>query len=448
MTTEKVEILFKLGPDSRNDDVWHDYLQYGFDEEDVDDLLELIGDAELHQADIDSNDSWVPMHAWRALGQIGSEKSIEPLLDLFEEIVEDDWALSEYPIVMSMIGEAAIEPLTQHLREAGRDEFSRVMAADALKTIAENYPQSRERIIRVLTTYLDVPDTSMPTLNGLVVVFLVELKATESLESIRRLYKNELVDISCAGELKDVEAALKPSPDTETGKVPAEPQAAPIKRPNSDDVFELLTYYLERYGNDDSVLDVSELDGYFTALSCSPTVIHPSQWLDAIWGGEQLAPKWPNTKAHEEFIELCLAHYQHVEESLEKEKFEAIYLERDDGEVTHTITDEWCAGFLRGIDLWPALTDEDAEQLEACIQIIEPFATEEGWEKLDALNLEELKAEQAKIEPAVITLSKHFEEQRKLARTPIKREEPKVGRNDPCPCGSGKKYKKCCLNKG
>ncbi|NQU74667.1 MAG: preprotein translocase subunit SecA [Candidatus Omnitrophica bacterium] len=28
--------------------------------------------------------------------------------------------------------------------------------------------------------------------------------------------------------------------------------------------------------------------------------------------------------------------------------------------------------------------------------------------------------------------------------TPYKREVPKVGRNDPCPCGSGKKYKKCC----
>jgi preprotein translocase subunit SecA len=26
----------------------------------------------------------------------------------------------------------------------------------------------------------------------------------------------------------------------------------------------------------------------------------------------------------------------------------------------------------------------------------------------------------------------------------VKREAPKVGRNDPCPCGSGKKYKKCC----
>ena len=26
----------------------------------------------------------------------------------------------------------------------------------------------------------------------------------------------------------------------------------------------------------------------------------------------------------------------------------------------------------------------------------------------------------------------------------VVKEEPKVGRNDPCPCGSGKKYKKCC----
>jgi uncharacterized protein YecA (UPF0149 family) len=28
-----------------------------------------------------------------------------------------------------------------------------------------------------------------------------------------------------------------------------------------------------------------------------------------------------------------------------------------------------------------------------------------------------------------------------------RRTEPKIGRNDPCPCGSGKKYKHCCLRK-
>jgi uncharacterized protein YecA (UPF0149 family) len=26
---------------------------------------------------------------------------------------------------------------------------------------------------------------------------------------------------------------------------------------------------------------------------------------------------------------------------------------------------------------------------------------------------------------------------------PVRNTEPKIGRNDPCPCGSGKKYKKC-----
>ena len=30
---------------------------------------------------------------------------------------------------------------------------------------------------------------------------------------------------------------------------------------------------------------------------------------------------------------------------------------------------------------------------------------------------------------------------------PIRNLEPRVGRNDPCPCGSGKKYKQCCMKK-
>ena len=33
-------------------------------------------------------------------------------------------------------------------------------------------------------------------------------------------------------------------------------------------------------------------------------------------------------------------------------------------------------------------------------------------------------------------------------KTIIRKYDKKIGRNDPCPCGSGKKYKKCCLNTG
>ena len=37
-----------------------------------------------------------------------------------------------------------------------------------------------------------------------------------------------------------------------------------------------------------------------------------------------------------------------------------------------------------------------------------------------------------------------FEDGELVGEKPTTREEPKIGRNDPCPCGSGKKYKKCC----
>ncbi len=32
----------------------------------------------------------------------------------------------------------------------------------------------------------------------------------------------------------------------------------------------------------------------------------------------------------------------------------------------------------------------------------------------------------------------------RMSNEPYRREQPKIGRNDPCQCGSGKKYKKCC----
>jgi SEC-C motif-containing protein len=38
----------------------------------------------------------------------------------------------------------------------------------------------------------------------------------------------------------------------------------------------------------------------------------------------------------------------------------------------------------------------------------------------------------------------HFVNGQKISAPPLKRSAEKVGRNDPCPCGSGKKHKKCC----
>ena len=37
--------------------------------------------------------------------------------------------------------------------------------------------------------------------------------------------------------------------------------------------------------------------------------------------------------------------------------------------------------------------------------------------------------------------------EREYRQDTVRRNHPKIGRNDPCPCGSGKKYKNCCMNK-
>jgi uncharacterized protein len=82
------------------------------------------------------------------------------------------------------------------------------------------------------------------------------------------------------------------------------------------------------------------------------------------------------------------------------------------------------------------------------------LGTEEGLQALaesgdrDAAILELF----AVVPDAVAALYEHFAPMRERAdrerRAPIRRAEPKIGRNDPCPCGSGKKYKKCCGAEG
>jgi len=45
----------------------------------------------------------------------------------------------------------------------------------------------------------------------------------------------------------------------------------------------------------------------------------------------------------------------------------------------------------------------------------------------------------------VRALKEPYEEALSGKKKPVKRPGAKIGRNDPCPCGSGKKYKICCL---
>ncbi|PLX05346.1 MAG: hypothetical protein C0594_07800 [Marinilabiliales bacterium] len=58
-----------------------------------------------------------------------------------------------------------------------------------------------------------------------------------------------------------------------------------------------------------------------------------------------------------------------------------------------------------------------------------------GCERIEAEILADKKSRDDYVEPPFYS-----------GDQPYVKEEPDVGRNDPCPCGSGKKYKKCCMN--
>ena len=56
--------------------------------------------------------------------------------------------------------------------------------------------------------------------------------------------------------------------------------------------------------------------------------------------------------------------------------------------------------------------------------------------------------EQVAEQPQKMVAVDYKEFMNRVRTKPIIRDYKKIGRNDPCPCGSGKKYKNCCLSSG
>jgi hypothetical protein len=60
-----------------------EYAALGIGQEHIPDLIRMATDRSLHQAMIDSDEVWAPVHAWRALSQLRAREAIEPLVGLF-----------------------------------------------------------------------------------------------------------------------------------------------------------------------------------------------------------------------------------------------------------------------------------------------------------------------------------------------------------------------------
>ena len=66
------------------------------------------------------------------------------------------------------------------------------------------------------------------------------------------------------------------------------------------------------------------------------------------------------------------------------------------------------------------------------------------WQQNTHLRIEAVKQEELKHEEQEDVKYVGGNEPADKKPDTVRRVDPKVGRNDPCPCGSGQKYKKCC----
>ena len=229
--------------------------------------------------------------------------------------------------------------------------------------------------------------------------------------------------------------------------------------PLSDaEIKELDRFLLDAEGIDES-MDIATLDGFLTAIVCGPKMIMPSEWMRWVWDMEhgEDAPEFASEAQAQRILELLMRHMNDIAATLQlaPDQYEPLLMENPNDGDPIPILDEWCSGFMKGVGLdyvgWmPVMAGKPG-----WLSTIMLYGTEEGWEVLKKkdLSLDEHKALAAGLANTVRNVHALFLEQRKgkiaegklpgvVRREPIRNPE-KVGRNAPCPCGSGKKYKHC-----
>lgn len=221
---------------------------------------------------------------------------------------------------------------------------------------------------------------------------------------------------------------------------------ADLNVPLSDAELDELDQFLMSDACHEEAMDIAMLDGFLTGLAVGPNTLPPSRWMPLIWGGEMT---WESEAQAKRMMSLVFRHANDILFTLRgyPDDFEPLLYEREHEGRKIPIIDEWCSGFVRAMALdeeaWrPLMDSEEGEEMLFPIML---YGTEAGWEQLrDDPALENRHEEfAAALGDSVIAVMDWWLPTRKATST-LRREEPKVGRNDPCPCGSGKKFKQCC----
>jgi uncharacterized protein len=218
-------------------------------------------------------------------------------------------------------------------------------------------------------------------------------------------------------------------------------------QPLTEEEFDQLGATLDRL-DDEHSMNLEQLDGFLAALACGPDNALPSEFLHAICGDAAAFD------GNRELSFLIVRHWNVIADTLRSDEvYLPLLLEDADGVFR---ANDWAGGFLRGMNFgrqeWSRLMGDERHggALVAILALahehdpdpeIRPYTEPVSTELREKLIVGAAAG--------VMGIYRHFESLRLKAMLALsdptaRRIAPKIGRNGPCPCGSGKKFKRCC----
>jgi uncharacterized protein len=243
------------------------------------------------------------------------------------------------------------------------------------------------------------------------------------------------------------------SGDARSGGSRMTPETGHAERTASPDPASLWMGLLASPATPKCAMSALELEGYLTGIIVAPSPIRPSLWMAGLWDDEPVFDDMTQLQSVLEAVGLMFNTLSTgIERSLQRLEAERICDYRPafqpaGGKPSHEAVRIWARGFWRAMGLapaeWSALAAD--ERLKPAIAPLVGFIEIDDAEFEPAEDIEERLDEAAANIPLAILLLRKIAQLRAIhtsAAGPTRR--VKIGRNEPCPCGSGKKYKRCC----
>ncbi len=195
---------------------------------------------------------------------------------------------------------------------------------------------------------------------------------------------------------------------------------------------------------------LTELDGFMTGISVSPEAILPAEWLQGVWGSDDsgVAP-FDDPLDVQWFADAVMARHAEIARDLARGKLRPIFdVDERNGDVLWEL---WIDGFAEAMalrpDAWDAVANGDDPDAAAALESLSTLiAIARNESPLDSMEINAFE-DRATADLVDGVQRLYVAQSRRQTASPassIGATSVKIGRNDPCPCGSGKKSKRCC----